>query len=97
MIQNVQAALEFVKSQRVKLVNISSEGFLFFLFLVQKKQLALLPLVVTFTNKGSSSLLNFLDIVDKNLKLILGLIWTIIQRFQIEDISEEGITIVFVL
>jgi len=56
-IGNVKAALEFVKSQRVKLVNISAE-----------------------------------DIVDKNLKLILGLIWTIIQRFQIEDISEEELS-----
>jgi len=30
------------------------------------------------------------DIVDGNLKLILGMIWTIILRFQIEDISVEG-------
>jgi len=29
------------------------------------------------------------DVHDGNLKLILGLIWTIIQRFQIEDISED--------
>jgi len=29
------------------------------------------------------------DIVDKNLKLILGMVWTIILRFAIADISEE--------
>ena len=29
------------------------------------------------------------DIVDENLKLILGMIWTIILRFAIADISEE--------
>eukprot|EP01114_Cavostelium_apophysatum_P023733 TRINITY_DN903_c0_g1_i2.p1 TRINITY_DN903_c0_g1~~TRINITY_DN903_c0_g1_i2.p1 ORF type:complete len:941 (-),score=409.02 TRINITY_DN903_c0_g1_i2:2112-4934(-) len=32
------------------------------------------------------------DIVDGNLKLILGMIWTIIQRFQISDISEEELS-----
>jgi len=32
------------------------------------------------------------DIVDGNLKLILGMIWTIIQKFQIDDISEEEMT-----
>ncbi|KAI9188028.1 alpha-actinin [Blastocladiella emersonii ATCC 22665] len=32
------------------------------------------------------------DIVDANEKLILGMIWTIILRFSIADISEEGLT-----
>lgn len=32
------------------------------------------------------------DIVDQKLKLILGLIWTIIQKFQIDDISEEQLS-----
>jgi Calponin homology (CH) domain len=32
------------------------------------------------------------DIVDSNPKLLLGLIWTIILRFTIADISEEGLT-----
>ncbi|KAI8907227.1 calponin homology domain-containing protein [Gorgonomyces haynaldii] len=32
------------------------------------------------------------DIVDVNQKLLLGLIWTIILRFTIADISEEGLT-----
>jgi hypothetical protein len=31
------------------------------------------------------------EIVDGNLKLILGMIWMLILRFQIEDISVEGV------
>ncbi len=33
---------------------------------------------------------NFLEIVDGNLKMTLGMIWTIILRFAIQDISVEG-------
>ncbi|KAH9820237.1 calponin homology domain-containing protein [Melampsora americana] len=40
---------------------------------------------VTLTNIGPE------DVVDGNLKLILGLIWTLILRFTIADISEEGV------
>ncbi|KAJ1968962.1 alpha-actinin [Dispira parvispora] len=32
------------------------------------------------------------DIVDKNAKLILGLLWTLILRFTIAEINEEGLT-----
>ncbi|KAI9286306.1 calponin homology domain-containing protein [Umbelopsis sp. AD052] len=32
------------------------------------------------------------DIVDVNFKLILGMIWTIILRFTIDDINQEGLT-----
>ncbi|KAJ1653723.1 alpha-actinin [Dispira simplex] len=32
------------------------------------------------------------DIVDKNVKLILGLLWTLILRFTIAEINEEGLT-----
>ncbi len=32
------------------------------------------------------------DVVDGNQKLILGLIWTLILRFTISDINEEGMT-----
>ncbi|KAK6496144.1 hypothetical protein TWF481_002169 [Arthrobotrys musiformis] len=32
------------------------------------------------------------DIVDGNLKLILGLLWTLITKFTISDISQEGLT-----
>lgn len=40
---------------------------------------------VVLTNVGAE------DIVDGNLKLILGMIWTLILRFTIADISEEGV------
>ncbi|ORZ22264.1 calponin homology domain-containing protein [Absidia repens] len=39
---------------------------------------------VALTNIGAE------DIVDKNLKLILGMLWTIILRFTIANISQEG-------
>ena len=32
------------------------------------------------------------DIVDGNVKLTLGMIWTIILRFEISDLSEEGLS-----
>jgi len=32
------------------------------------------------------------DVTDGNIKLILGMIWTIIQRFQLNDISEEELS-----
>ncbi|KAL7748857.1 alpha-actinin [Sorochytrium milnesiophthora] len=41
---------------------------------------------VNLTNIGAE------DIVDGNEKLVLGMIWTIILRFTIADISEEGLT-----
>jgi hypothetical protein len=41
---------------------------------------------VQLTNIGAE------DIVDANLKLILGLLWTIILRFSISEISEEGLS-----
>lgn len=41
---------------------------------------------VALTNIGSE------DIVDANAKLILGLIWSIILRFTIADITMEGLT-----
>lgn len=34
--------------------------------------------------------LHFTEIVDGNLKMTLGMIWTIILRFAIQDISVEG-------
>ncbi|KAJ2663800.1 alpha-actinin [Coemansia sp. RSA 1199] len=41
---------------------------------------------INLTNIGAE------DIVDANRKLILGMIWIIILRFTIEDISEEGLS-----
>ncbi|UZJ56823.1 hypothetical protein CBS101457_006143 [Exobasidium rhododendri] len=56
MAENVNKALDFIKSRGVVLTNVGAE-----------------------------------DIVDGNLKLILGMIWTLILRFTIADISEEGV------
>ncbi|PPQ80403.1 hypothetical protein CVT25_001716 [Psilocybe cyanescens] len=42
---------------------------------------------VKLTNIGPEA-----DIIDGNLKLILGMIWTLILRFTIADISEEGLS-----
>jgi hypothetical protein len=36
------------------------------------------------------NIFKFLEIVDGNLKMTLGMIWTIILRFAIQDISVEG-------
>jgi Ca2+-binding EF-hand superfamily protein len=54
--ENVNKALDFIKSRGVVLTNVGAE-----------------------------------DIVDGNLKLILGMIWTLILRFTIAQISEEGV------
>ncbi|CCJ28921.1 unnamed protein product [Pneumocystis jirovecii] len=55
--ENVNIALEYIKSRGIPLTNIGAE-----------------------------------DIIDGNLKLILGLLWTLILRFTIADINEEGYT-----
>jgi len=47
-------------------------------------------LQVTFENIGAE------DIVDGNPRLILGLIWTIILRFQIQDIIIEVVKSTYV-
>jgi hypothetical protein len=40
---------------------------------------------IQLTNTGAE------DVVDGNSKIILGLIWTLILRFTISDINEEGL------
>ena len=55
--ENVNTALNFIKSRGIQMTNIGAE-----------------------------------DVVDGNRKIILGLIWTLILRFTISDISEEGMT-----
>ncbi|KAI9862974.1 MAG: hypothetical protein M1813_004147 [Trichoglossum hirsutum] len=55
--ENVNKALDFIKSRGIQMTNIGAE-----------------------------------DVVDGNRKLILGLIWTLILRFTISDINQEGMT-----
>ncbi|EMC96956.1 hypothetical protein BAUCODRAFT_69320 [Baudoinia panamericana UAMH 10762] len=55
--ENVNIALEFIKSRKIQLTNIGAE-----------------------------------DIVDGNRKIILGLIWTLILRFTISDINDQGLS-----
>lgn len=42
------------------------------------------------TSKGVKLMVGAEEIVDGNLKMTLGMIWTIILRFAIQDISVEG-------
>ena len=35
------------------------------------------------------------EIVDGNLKMILGMLWTLILRFEIQDISLEGLFVLY--
>ena len=55
--ENVNIALDFIKSRKIQLTNIGAE-----------------------------------DVVDGNQKIILGLIWTLILRFTIADINDQGLS-----
>lgn len=55
--ENVNLALDFIRSRGIQMINTGAE-----------------------------------DVVDGNQKIILGLIWTLILRFTISDINEEGMT-----
>lgn len=55
--ENVNIALDFIKSRKIQLTNIGAE-----------------------------------DVVDGNRKIILGLIWTLILRFTISDITDQGLS-----
>jgi len=83
-IANVNKALDFVATKGVKLVSIGAEG-------KEKDEVCHLPMVrpchICFF------LYYFTEIVDGNLKMTLGMIWTIILRFAIQDIAIEGIYI----
>jgi filamin len=73
-IQNVDLCMKFLKAEGVKLVAIQAESEWFEDVLC-----------FVFTSRSCNT-----DIVDGDLTLILGMIWTIIQQYQIADISEEG-------
>ena len=72
--ENVNKALEFITSRGVKLTNIGPEG----MHNITALHISILVLIMP----------SFLcaDIIDGNLKLILGMIWTLILRFTIAGI-----------
>lgn len=74
--ENVNMALEFITSRGVKLTNIGPEGTFLSILLSSFYRMVI---------QQPRSLL-CLDIIDGNLKLILGMIWTLILRFTIADI-----------
>ena len=80
-IANVLKALDFVKSKGVKLVSIGAEGMFWGCSLDASSDSHYNGLSISFS-----------EIVDGNLKMTLGMIWTIILRFAIQDISVEGTT-----
>lgn len=77
-IANVNKALDFIASKGVKLVSIGAEGISLNYFL----KFALNILIFFLST----------EIVDGNTKMTLGMIWTIILRFAIQDISVEEMT-----
>ena len=47
--------------------------------------------------KSNNFLHDYSEIVDGNLKMTLGMIWTIILRFAIQDIAVEGLWFLHIL
>lgn len=86
-ISNVNKALDFVASKGVKLVSIGAEG----IYSTDVSGGCCFRSSHThglvYPNRVSCSLS---EIVDGNLKMTLGMIWTIILRFAIQDIAVEG-------
>lgn len=90
-IANVNKALDFICSKGVKLVSIGAEGetppsvptvnHLFDTGVIIVKLLTVCDVFLCAAT----------EIVDGNVKMTLGMIWTIILRFAIQDISVEGV------
>lgn len=76
--------MKFLKAEGVKLVAIQAES--------NNKYKICEVFCFLFNKTFFSSAFCIKDIVDGDLTLILGMIWTIIQQYQIADISEEGQT-----
>ena len=83
-IANVNKALDFVYGKGVKLVSIGAEGK--FWGCCSDKNGLICP---------DHFSIFLTEIVDGNLKMTLGMIWTIILRFAIQDIAVEGKTCSF--
>lgn len=74
--ENVNKALQFIKGSGVVLTNIGPEGRL------THKIILHVVMALTLSSRSHN-----VDIVDGRLKLILGMIWTLILRFTIADIK----------
>jgi hypothetical protein len=49
------------------------------------------PKVFPHPNDSSNKLfIKCLEIVDKNIKIVLGSVWSLIRKFKIEGLQEEG-------
>lgn len=79
-LENLSFCMKFLKEEGIKLVGIGGEGSFIFQSIMEKKKKK-----KKLTTRLSFSFLSLnKDVADHNLKLILGLIWTIILRFQIQ-------------
>lgn len=76
-IANVNKGLQFIADHGVKLIGIGAEGKIWCVLLWPVDHNVCLAV----------------EIVDGNLKLTLGMIWTVILRFAIQDISVEGVCV----
>lgn len=84
-IANVNKALEFISGKGVKLVSIGAEGTRSSPGSIRTVTAPPWRRLHVDTHACSLS-----EIVDGNVKMTLGMIWTIILRFAIQDISVEG-------
>lgn len=99
-IANVNKALDFITSKGVKLVSIGAEGtgsppvnmtIHHQVSRMNSKALVNTKLYHLFCCRLIiTGCLCVSEIVDGNIKMTLGMIWTIILRFAIQDISVEG-------
>lgn len=76
--ENVNRALQFIKGSGVVLTNIGPEGMSPISWEIH---------VILATFRLNALRMPVTDIIDGNLKLILGMIWTLILRFTIADIK----------
>ena len=89
--QNINHCFKFIQEKGVKLVSIGAEGT------TASSSLFSSFFTLSFFSHSFFSFLSFFffffcacaEIVDNNLKMILGMVWTLILRFEIQDISLE--------
>ena len=86
-LENLGNAINFIKSQGVKLVNVGPDGKACFLkdSRARTHECELVVLIIfAYTIHA--------DIEEGNIKIILGLLWSVILRFQISTGEKDGAT-----